>query len=124
MVRFEALARWQHPTLGNISPDRFIPIAEESGLIIPLGTYILEQACREALTWQGSSDGPIQVAVNVSTVQFRRETFVEEVANTLREVGLDPKLLQLELTESIMLDGTDRASSTMKRLAAMGVSSR
>ena len=121
LVRFEALARWHHPTLGNIGPDRFIPIAEESGLIIPLGTYILEQACREALTWQGGPDGPIQVAVNVSTVQFRRETFVDEVAAALRESGLDPKLLQLELTESIMLDGTERASTTMKRLAAMGV---
>jgi len=122
LVRFEALARWRHPTLGNIGPNRFIPIAEESGLIIPLGIYVLEQACREALTWQGGPDGPIQVAVNVSTVQFRRETFVDEVATTLRETGLDPKLLQLELTESIMLDGTERASNTMKRLAAMGVS--
>ena len=122
LVRFEALARWQHPTLGNITPDRFIPIAEESGLIIPLGTFILEQACREALTWQALSDGPVQVAVNVSTVQFRRDSFVDEVAGILRDTGLDPKLLQLELTESIMLDGTERASSTMKRLAAMGVS--
>lgn len=122
LVRFEALARWQHPTLGNITPDKFIPVAEESGLIIPLGTFVLEQACREAVTWQGVGDGPTQVAVNVSTVQFRRETFVDEVSAALKSSGLDPKLLQLELTESIMLDGTERASSTMKRLAAMGVS--
>lgn len=122
LVRFEALARWQHPTLGNITPDRFIPIAEESGLIIPLGTFVLEQACREAVTWQSLGEGSIQVAVNVSTVQFRRETFVDEVEAALKTSGLDPKLLQLELTESIMLDGTERASNTMKKLAAMGVS--
>jgi diguanylate cyclase (GGDEF)-like protein len=122
LVRFEALARWQHPTLGSIPPDRFIPIAEESGLIIPLGAFVLEHACREARTWQSLSDYPIQVAVNVSTVQFRRAGFVDEVAAILRASGLDPKLLQLELTESIMLDGTDRAASTMKQLAAMGVS--
>ncbi|MGE5109892.1 MAG: putative bifunctional diguanylate cyclase/phosphodiesterase, partial [Acidobacteriaceae bacterium] len=122
LVRFEALARWQHPTLGNIPPDRFIPIAEESGLIIPLGAFVLEHACREAKTWQSLSDHPIQVAVNVSTVQFRRPGFVDEVAAILRDSGLDPKLLQLELTESIMLDGTERASSTMKQLAEMGVS--
>jgi diguanylate cyclase (GGDEF)-like protein len=122
LVRFEALARWQHPTLGNITPDRFIPIAEESGLIIPLGTFVLEQACREAVTWQSIGEGSTQVAVNVSTVQFRRETFVDEVAAALKSSGLDPKLLQLELTESIMLDGTERASNTMRSLAAMGVS--
>ncbi len=122
LVRFEALARWQHPTLGSIPPDRFIPIAEESGLIIPLGAFVLEHACREARTWQSLSDHPIQVAVNVSTVQFRRAGFVDEVAAILRDSGLDPKLLQLELTESIMLDGTDRAGSTMKQLAAMGIS--
>ena len=122
LVRFEALARWQHPTLGSIPPDRFIPIAEESGLIIPLGAFVLEHACREARSWQSLSGYPVQVAVNVSTVQFRRSSFVDEVAAILRDSGLDPKLLQLELTESIMLDGTDRAASTMKRLAAMGVS--
>jgi diguanylate cyclase (GGDEF)-like protein len=122
LIRFEALARWHHPTLGNIPPDRFIPIAEESGLIIPLGNFILERACREARTWQSLSEYPIQVAVNVSTIQFRRPSFVDEVVAILRDSGLDPKLLQLELTESIMLDGTDRASSTMKRLAALGIS--
>jgi diguanylate cyclase (GGDEF)-like protein len=122
LVRFEALARWQHPTLGSIPPDRFIPIAEESGLIIPLGAFVLEHACREARTWQSLSGYPVQVAVNVSTVQFRRASFVDEVTAILQDSGLDPKLLQLELTESIMLDGTDRAASTMKQLAAMGVS--
>ena len=122
LVRFEALARWQHPTLGSVPPNKFIPIAEESGLIVPLGAFVLERACQEALTWQSMSDYPIQVAVNVSTIQFRRETFVEEIEQALRHTGLDPKLLQIELTESVMLDGMERASNTMKRLRAMGVS--
>ena len=122
LVRFEALARWQHPTLGSVPPNKFIPIAEESGLIVPLGAFVLERACQEALTWQSMSDYPIQVAVNVSTIQFRRESFVEEVEQALRHTGLDPKLLQIELTESVMLDGMERASNTMKRLRAMGVS--
>lgn len=79
LVRFEALARWTHPTLGSIPPAKFIPIAEESGLIIPLGTYILERACEEAVSWQRMSPTPVQVAVNVSSIQFTRESFVEEV---------------------------------------------
>jgi len=122
LVRFEALARWFHPTIGNIPPDKFIPIAEESGLIIPLGTFVLEQACREAATWQTVAESPVQVAVNVSTIQFRRESFVDEVATALRLSGLKPELLQIELTESIMLDGTERAANTMRRLSKMGVS--
>lgn len=122
LVRFEALARWQHPTLGNIPPLKFIPIAEESGLIVPLGAFILERACADAVTWQKESDHPIQVAVNVSSVQFVRETFVDEVVEVLRHTGLDPKLLQIELTESAMLDGTEYAAAIMKRLGALGVS--
>ncbi|PYX87846.1 MAG: hypothetical protein DMG67_18475, partial [Acidobacteria bacterium] len=122
LVRFEALARWQHPTLGSVPPNKFIPIAEECGLIVPLGAFILERACQEAVTWQSISGYPIQVAVNVSTIQFRRESFVEEVEQALRHTGLDPKLLQIELTESVMLDGMERASNTMKRLRAMGIS--
>jgi diguanylate cyclase (GGDEF)-like protein len=122
LVRFEALARWHHPTLGNISPSKFIPIAEESGLIIPLGMFILERACEQAVTWQSVSTAPVQVAVNVSSIQFMRETFVDEVAEVLRHTTLDPKLLQIELTESVMLHGADPAAETMQRLKALGVS--
>ena len=122
LVRFEALARWIHPTLGTIPPTKFIPIAEESGLIVTLGAYLLERACREAIRWQDIAPYPIQVAVNVSSLQFARPTFVEEVAETLKRVGLKPELLQIELTESIMLSGADRAAETMKQLRALGVS--
>jgi diguanylate cyclase (GGDEF)-like protein len=121
LVRFEALARWTHPTLGNIPPAKFIPIAEESGLIIPLGSFILERACEEAVGWQKISPDPVQVAVNVSSLQFMRDSFVEELVETLKHTGLKPSLLQIELTESVMLSGTEPAAETMRRLAALGV---
>ena len=121
LVRFEALARWTHPTLGTIPPDKFIPVAEESGLIVGLGAYIMEMACAEAVRWQAIAPYPVQVAVNVSTIQFRRDYFVEEVTSVLKQTGLKPELLQLELTETIMLTGVHRAVETMNRLRALGV---
>lgn len=121
LVRFEALARWNHPTLGSIPPMKFIPIAEESGLIVGLGAYILERACTQARTWQDLAGYPVQVAVNVSSIQFAREHFVEEVSEILDHTDLRPDLLQLELTESVMLTGASRAAETMKRLKAVGV---
>ena len=122
LVRFEALARWTHPTLGTIPPSKFIPVAEESGLIVRLGNYIMERACAEAVGWQSLADHPIQVAVNVSSVQFARDSFVDEVAETLKRTGLKPNLLQIELTESAMLVGFERAAESMHRLRSIGVS--
>jgi diguanylate cyclase (GGDEF)-like protein len=122
IVRFEALARWTHPKLGSIAPLNFIPIAEESGLIVPLGALVMEKACTDAMTWQRRAKRPIQVAVNVSSVQFARDTFVEEVDAVLGRTGLKPTLLQLELTESVTLSGVERAAETMRRLKAKGIS--
>jgi diguanylate cyclase (GGDEF)-like protein len=122
LVRFEALARWTHPTLGTIPPAKFIPIAEEDGMIVSLGAYILERACVEAMAWQKITPYPIQVAVNVSSVQFGRDTFVDEVMEVLNRTGLKPDLLQLELTESVMLNGVSRPAEMMKRLSAIGIS--
>ena len=122
LIRFEALARWTHPTLGTISPSKFIPIAEESGLIIPLGAHIMERACVEAVDWQAVSPNPVQVAVNVSSLQFMRENFVEEVTGILSRSGLAPRLLQIELTESVMLTGPERAAEIMKTLRSLGIS--
>lgn len=122
LIRFEALARWTHPILGTIPPAKFIPVAEESGQIVTLGAYLLEQACSEAVKWQAIAPYPIQLAVNVSSLQFTRATFVDEVAHTLKHTGLKAELLQIELTESIMLTGAERAAGTMKRLRALGVS--
>jgi diguanylate cyclase (GGDEF)-like protein/PAS domain S-box-containing protein len=121
LVRFEALARWTHPTLGRIPPDKFIPVAEESGLISALGSYIMEQACLEAVRWQKRASYPIQVAVNVSTIQFRRSGFVEEVRMILERTGLSPQLLQIELTESVMLSGAHYTAETMGALRSLGV---
>ncbi len=121
LVRFEALARWTHPTLGSIPPGKFIPVAEESGLIVGLGAYIMEMACAEAVKWQAISPYPVQVAVNISTIQFRRDHFVDEVISVLNHTGLKPDLLQLELTETIMLTGVSQAVETMNRLRSLGV---
>ncbi len=121
IVRFEALARWTHPSLGRIGPVSFIPVAEESGLIVSLGAYIMERACTEARAWQEIAKRPIQVAVNVSTVQFSQDSFFEEVAGILHRTGLHPSLLQLELTESATLAGVERATEMMKRFSRMGV---
>lgn len=122
LVRFEALARWTHPQLGTIPPLRFIPVAEEAGLIVSLGTSVMEQACREGATWQEHATRPIQVAVNVSSAQFGRDSFVEEVESVLRRTGLDPLLLQIELTESATVGGIERAAKTIRRLKSMGIS--
>ena len=121
IVRFEALARWQHPTLGPIPPAKFIPIAEECGMIVTLGAYLLEQACGAAAAWQGLTPHPIQVAVNVSSLQFALPAFVNEIGEILLYTRLKPELLQIELTESIMLSGAETAAETMRRLRAKGV---
>jgi diguanylate cyclase (GGDEF)-like protein len=122
IVRFEALARWTHPELGLILPAVFIPLAEESGLITTLGSYIMERACADAAIWQEVAGRPVQVAVNVSSVQFGGDAFFEEVADILQRTGLDPHLLQIELTESATVNGMERAADMMRRLKRMGVS--
>jgi diguanylate cyclase (GGDEF)-like protein len=122
LTRFEALARWIHPTLGQIPPVKFIPIAEESGMIGDLGAYIMEQACTEAVRWQEMMPYPIQVAVNASAFQFRRPGFVEEVSAILNRTGLSPELLQIEITESAMLGGILQAAETIDRFREMGIS--
>lgn len=121
LIRFEALARWTHPTLGQIPPMKFIPIAEESGMIGALGAAIMEQACAEAVRWQSISAHPIQVAVNASSFQFRRPGFFEEVCAILERTGLRPELLQIEVTESAMLGNVRQASDTINRLRDMGI---
>ena len=122
LTRFEALARWTHPTLGQIPPVKFIPIAEESGMIWALGAYIMEQACTEAVRWQKMMPYPVQVAVNASSFQFRRKGFVEEVSAILERTGLRPELLQIEITESAMLGAAQQAAETIHRFRGMGVS--
>ncbi len=121
LVRFEALARWIDPVLGTIAPARFIPVAEETGLIGQLGAYVMERACVEAKKWQVMVDEPVQVAVNVSTIEFTRDSFVQDVADVLQRTGLRPDLLQIELTESAMVTGVDHAAQAIQQLRAFGV---
>lgn len=116
----EALARWVHPRLGNVPPARFIPVAEETGLIIQLGTYVLEEACRQCvgLNRQGHD---VRVAVNVSAVQFGRRDFLDTVISALQTSGLDPSRLELEVTESVLMRDASRVSERLTHLRNMGV---
>jgi EAL domain-containing protein (putative c-di-GMP-specific phosphodiesterase class I) len=116
-VGFEALARWESPKRGLISPAQFIPIAEESGLIIPLGDLVLRQACREAARWHT----PLTVAVNISPAQFRTGDLPQQVQAVLMETGLPPARLELEITESVLIDDFSRAISILCRLKTLGV---
>ena len=116
MVGVEALCRWHHPTHGDIPPAKFIPVAEHSELIIPLGEWVLRQACLEAKAWPA-----LALAVNVSPLQFRRPDFVKVVARILAETGFPPERLELELTESTLVGNVEEAGTAMRQLKALGV---
>ncbi len=116
-VGFEALARWQDQKHGVVPADMFIPIAEESGLIILLGEWVLREACREAATWRI----PLTVAVNVSPVQFRYGDLPTVIHSILLDTGLAPARLELEITESVFIDDFSRAISILSRLKSLGV---
>jgi len=117
----EALARWRHPQKGMISPGVFIPLAEQTGQIIPLGRWVLRRACRDIAAVKAAGGPLVPVAVNISSLQFRREGFVEDVQQTLSELGVPAEFLELEVTESVLLDGADQAIALINRLKAMGV---
>jgi diguanylate cyclase (GGDEF)-like protein/PAS domain S-box-containing protein len=117
----EALLRWQHPELGLVPPDKFIRIAENSGLIIPIGEWVLRTACSQARKWQDEGLPTLPVAVNVSAVQFRQEGFRELIRHVLHDTGLAPQYLELELTESLLLSSADVTFSVLQDLKAMGL---
>jgi EAL domain-containing protein (putative c-di-GMP-specific phosphodiesterase class I) len=119
----EALVRWQHPRLGLVQPSDFIPLAEETGLIVPLGLWVLRAACRQARAWNAAraSDNAVMVSVNLSARQFREPTLVADVAGVLAETGLAPELLRLEITESAAMDDADATITTLHALRALGV---
>ena len=121
IVGGEALLRWHHPELGQVPPGRFIPIAEESGLIVPIGKWVLREVCRQNAEWR-AADGPaLCLAVNVSALQLRATGFVEMVAETLAEFALPPEALEIELTESMLISEADRMLEVVDRLKALGV---
>ncbi|WP_325019229.1 EAL domain-containing protein [Bradyrhizobium sp.] len=117
IIGFEALVRWQHPLRGRIPPSDFIPLAEESGLIVPIGEWVLREACREAASWQGA----LQVAVNVSAVQFRRGNLEGLVRDVLEETGIEAARLELELTEGVLVEDAPHARSVLEALKSLGV---
>jgi diguanylate cyclase (GGDEF)-like protein len=117
----EALLRWQHPERGLIGPDKFIPIAEATGLIVPIGLWVLREACTRAKAWQNAGLPRFTVAVNLSPSQFRQEELVPQVAEVLRSTGLDPKCLELEITESVVIQDPDKVVVKLETLRRMGV---
>jgi EAL domain-containing protein (putative c-di-GMP-specific phosphodiesterase class I) len=114
---FEALARWDHQERGWIPPSEFIPVAEDTGLIVQLGEWVLRKACTEATAWPSA----VKVAVNLSPVQFKAGNLVAIVVNALASSGLEPSRLELEITEMVLLDKTERNTTTLQQLRELGV---
>jgi EAL domain-containing protein (putative c-di-GMP-specific phosphodiesterase class I) len=117
----EALLRWNHPTRGLICPAEFIPIAEESGLILPIGTWVLGEACRQAHAWMDAGWPEMTMAVNVSELQFQCGNFVEDLFAILLDTGLDPKFLELEVTESLLMRRPEATALILQTLRQKGV---
>jgi len=122
MVGSEALLRWNHPERGMISPARFIPVAEESGLIVPIGTWVLQEACRQNSLWQQAGYDPIRVAVNIAAQQFAQIDFVGTVAQALSTSGMEARYLELELAEPVLMRNVRVAARRLANLKGLGLS--
>ncbi len=122
IVGAEALLRWHHATRGWISPDTFIPVAEETGLIVALGDWVIREACRQLRSWTDQGFGHLTIAVNVSIQQFSREDFLESVLHELKHVSVKPQQMELEITESLLMRNVDDTTACMKRFRAAGMS--
>ncbi len=123
LIGFEALLRWNHPIRGMIMPGRFISLAEETGLIVPIGFWVLREACKDLVRWQKQFpvDPPLDVGVNVSLCQFRDEGFVDRVGAIIKESGISPSNLHLEITESVLMDSFESTLTSLNRLRELGV---
>ena len=121
LVGFEALLRFHSPRLGNIPPAQFIPIAEETGLIVPIGEWVLREVCRQSKKWRQANHTMVPIAVNISAIEFDREDFADSVARILVETGQTPSMLVLELTESIVMHDTTESARQMNRLKQLGI---
>ena len=117
----EALLRWKHPTMGMIPPSKFVPLAEETGLIVPIGDWVLHEACKQNKAWQNAGLPPINISVNVSARQFKEKNWVSRISHALLESGLEAKHLELEITESLIMQDTEQAVIMMKRIQQLGV---
>jgi diguanylate cyclase (GGDEF)-like protein len=118
----EALIRWQHPDLGMVPPIQFIKLAEETGLIVEIGEWVLKTACEQNKQWRDQGIPPMRVAVNLSARQFAQKTLVSDVARTIAQSGLTPDCLELEITESLVMDNPESAAETLHKLKNMGIS--
>ena len=116
----EALLRWRHPEWGLVEPARFVPLLEETGMVVPVGAWVLAEACRQARSWQDAGLPPLRVSVNLSSRQFRSETLLESVSEALRASRLQPQMLELELTESLLVENVEHAMGVMGKLKAIG----
>lgn len=121
IVGVEALVRWRHPERGVISPTEFIPLAEETGLIVPIGEWVLRKACSQARDWQKQTRRALRMAVNLSAKQFKDENLSQMVMSALHETGLEPRLLELELTEGTLMDDAKATLATLEQLRGIGV---
>jgi diguanylate cyclase (GGDEF)-like protein len=121
IIGTEALLRWQNPELGSVSPAQFIPVAEEIGLIIPIGRWVLQQACAQNVAWQRQGLPKLCMAVNLSPRQFNDPELIAAIVNTLRDTDMEPHLLELEITESMVMHNTDRAIRILQEIKEMGV---
>ena len=121
IIGFESLLRWDHPELGRIPPDRFIPLAEESGLILPIGNWVLWETCRQAKAWQDDGHRPGLVAVNISAIQLQDSGFVAAVREILESTRLDPQWLELEITESAIMENPEQVVGILEELKALGL---
>jgi EAL domain-containing protein (putative c-di-GMP-specific phosphodiesterase class I) len=121
-IGVEALLRWNHPVRGLVSPAEFIPLAEDTGCIVPIGSWVLETACARLKQWEGVAEfEQLELSVNVSVKQFRQRDYVDRVAAVLKDSGINPARLKLELTESVVLEDVKDALSKMRALKALGV---
>jgi diguanylate cyclase (GGDEF)-like protein len=116
----EALLRWRHPEWGLVDPARFVPMLEETGLIVPVGDWVLAEACRQARAWQAGSPAPLRVSINLSSRQFRSDALLDTVSEALRASNLPPALLEIELTESLLVENVEHAMGVMGKLKAIG----
>ncbi|MET3132333.1 diguanylate cyclase (GGDEF)-like protein/PAS domain S-box-containing protein [Oxalobacteraceae bacterium GrIS 1.11] len=121
IVGMEALLRWDHPTLGRIAPARFIGLAEEMGLIIPIGAWVIRTACAQAKAWQTAGLGQLRVAVNLSARQFTQKALLQSIADALQTTGLEARFLELELTESMVMSDVEHAIAILRKLKALGI---
>ncbi len=121
VVGMEALLRWQQPDEGLVPPAEFIPIAEENGLILPIGDWVLHEACRQTAAWQTAGLPPLVVSINLSAVQFRHRLLVDRLAQVIADTGIDPALIELELTESVLMDDTRLSASLLSQIKDLGL---